>query len=513
MGGNTLTTEAIAPALNQRHIAAIEERGISGETAARLGLFTGRNTDDGVVPDINGNILVFQYMERGVSVNEKYRAPGKKFWQREGGRRTFWNSDVLDDPLLISGAEPLIITEGELDAAAAIECSFPLTVSVPDGAPPVPAGKKPDDLEPLDEKADYTGKFEFVFNNAERLKKIKKFIIATDSDPPGQRLAAELVRRLKESKCLFVEYPEGCKDLNDVLKKLGRDAVADVISSAKPYPVRGYYHLDDLPPLDPIETFSTGWEMLDGHMKLFAGEFMVVTGIPSMGKSTWVMNLLVNMYRKHGWRSAVFSPEMPMAPHLRDKFRRIIGGECPDHVIQHAIGFIGGNPSGEDEEDYTVKWLIDRATEAVFRDGVKILVVDPWNEMEHARKPGESVTEYTNWAIKLLKRFGRQYGVVVIVICHPTKDVFDKGKIRMPSLYDCDGSAAWFNKCDHGACIHRPNPEKDETLVAVLKVRFDETGDKGSIKMAFDRVTCRYSKLDEGPQQSSLSLSSGDSIG
>jgi twinkle protein len=494
-----LTIEATGPALSQRHIEAIEARGISAETAVRLGLFTARNTNKGVVQDVAGDVLVFPYVEHGDCVNEKYRAPGKKFWQRDGGKRTFWNSDVLDDPTLITGEHFLIITEGELDALAAIDCGFPLTVSVPDGAPNVPNGKKPDDLDPLDEKSDYTGKFEFVFNNSARLKKIKKFLIATDSDPPGQRLAAELVRRLRASKCMFVSYPDGCKDLNDVLKMHGRDAVADVINSAKPYPVRGYYHLDDLPPLDPIETFSCGWPTLDKHIKMFVGEFMVVTGIPSMGKSTWVMNLLVNMYRNHGWRSAVFSPEMPMAPHLRDKFRRIIGGAFPDNVIQHAIGFIGGAPSREDEEDYTIEWLIGRATEAVFRDGIRILVVDPWNEMEHARDPGESVTEYTNWAIKELKRFARQYEVAVIVICHPTKDVFDKGKTRTPTLYDCDGSAAWFNKCDHGICIHRPDPQKDETLVNVLKVRFDDTGEKGSIKFGFDRASCQYHKLDEPP--------------
>ena len=95
--------------------------------------------------------MVFPFLERGVVVNEKYRAPGKKFWQRAGGRRTFWNSDALDDPALEAGHQALVITEGELDALTAIECGFPLSVSVPDGAPPVPEGEKPDDLGPIDQ--------------------------------------------------------------------------------------------------------------------------------------------------------------------------------------------------------------------------------------------------------------------------------------------------------------------------------------------------------------------------
>ena len=66
----------------------------------------------------------------------------------------------------------------------------------------------------------------------------------------------------------------------------------------------------------------------------------------------------------------------------------------------------------------------------------------------------------------------------------------------MPSLYDCDGSASWFNKPDHGVCVHRDDPQKSETIISVQKVRFDETGKKGGIRMAFDDRTCRYLRLD-----------------
>jgi hypothetical protein len=47
------------------------------------------------------------------------------------------------------GAEPRT-GEGEVDALTSIECGFPLSVSVPDGAPAVPEGEKPDELEPID---------------------------------------------------------------------------------------------------------------------------------------------------------------------------------------------------------------------------------------------------------------------------------------------------------------------------------------------------------------------------
>jgi twinkle protein len=126
-----------------------------------------------------------------------------------------------------------------------------------------------------------------------------------------------------------------------------------------------------------------------------------------------------------------------------------------------------------------------------------MLLIDPWNEIEHARKPGESTTEYIGKSIRQIKRFARQYEVAVIVIAHPVKDINEKGRVRVPNLYDIEGSAAWANKADHGICVHRPDPYRDETSIFVQKVRFEETGEKGEIKMAFDRRSGTYGPLQE----------------
>lgn len=479
-------------------IEAFERRSISAETAARFAIYTASRKADGeVIPDSAGNIVVFPFIERGTIVNEKFRGPGKKFWQRTGGRRTFWNADALDDPALETGQLSLVITEGELDALTAIECGFPLSVSVPDGAPAVKEDESPDDLQPIVDEAG--GKFEFLWNNRERLKKVKRFIIAVDNDRPGRRLAAELVRRLSASRCLFVEYPEGCKDLNDVACQHGPEGVATVLNVAKPYPVRGLYRLSDYPERDDLRVFSTGWWTLDQHLKLFAGEFMVVTGIPSHGKSTWVLNLLCHAADQHGWRSVIFSPEMPTVPHLRGKLRKILDRRSPDAFINEYFRFIDADPTGNIDEDFDLDWIIDKATDAVLRDGIRCLVIDPWNEVEHARRRDESMTDYIGRGIRALKRFARLYEVAVIVIAHPTKEVGKDGKSRPVTLYDIEGSAHWFNKCDHGVVIDRPNSYADESVIRIAKVRFEESGEKGEIRMSYDRQTCQYHPLAARP--------------
>ena len=493
--------------LGPKGVRAIEGRGLSVETAVRFQLYTASGKPGmPVAPDPNGNVIVFPFLERGHVVNEKFRAPGKVFWQTKGGRRTFWNSDVLDDPALEAGTYPLIITEGEIDALTAIDCGFPFVVSVPDGAPSVPKGRRPDELDDVDETQEATGKFEFVWNNRHRLKKIKRFILAVDADDPGKRLAAELVRRFSAARCMFVTYPtapvvqlEGrtrpCKDLNEVLTHFGKEAVTGLLNAAKPYPIKGVYKLSDFPPAPNLETYSIGMGALDEHIKLFMGEFMVVTGIPGHGKSSLVTNILISLAERYGLRSAIFSPEMPVMTQYRDKFRRIRNRGVPrdqreedeaDAFINEYFRFIDAGRDDENDVEMSLDWVIERAVDAVIRDNVNILVIDPWNEVEHCKGRDESMTEYIGRGIRALKSFARRRNVIVIVVAHPTKDVQEKGKGRMPTPYDVDGSAHWYNKPDHILIVHRPDETGNVTQARVAKVRFEETGSKAMVNLQFD---------------------------
>jgi twinkle protein len=428
-------------AIGKVHEQWFEQRGISLETAVQFGIYTGKSLKVGdrseVVPDVGGNILVFPFFEHGSVVSEKYRGPGKRFWQREGGKRTFYNSDILDDPALADGSAALTITEGEPDMLTAIECGFPYAVSVPDGAPAVPKNEDPEQLAPIDPNKEGEGKFEFLFVNRDRLKRIKRFIIAVDDDRPGKRLAAELVRRLSASRCLFVtypsepvvptdkieEWPDGkrpCKDLNEVRTYFGPEAVAEVLNSAKPYPVSGLYRLREFPDLPPIKTYSTGWSILDRHFLPFLGGLVFILGIPGHGKSIFIANLLNNLSEQLGWRAAIFSPEEPTVPAMRDKFRKIRLRRSPyeldreeirkvDDWINDRFLFIASDPLGNDEEELYLDWILDRATDAVMRDGIRILVIDPWNEVEQSRQRNETQTEYIGRSLRALNRFRRQH--------------------------------------------------------------------------------------------------------
>jgi len=420
----------------------LEGRGISVELAVRYGLRTvslqGEGDEERWVTSENGRVIGYPFIDRGEVVNEKYRpTDAKKFWHMDGGKPTFWNADILDDPLLQSGHAALIIVEGIEDALCAIQCGFPFTVSVPNGAPN-PGSR-------LDIGEDATNRFAFFHANIRRLKEIKRFILATDNDANGRFLASELVRRLGAARCSFIELPHNIKDLNELLLAHDPEAVARVLNAPKRYPVRGLYKLRDYPPRQELETFSTGWATVDQHALMFPGEFMVITGIPSHGKSAWSLNLLVNLCEIHGWRAAIFSPEMGAVPIIRNilrkiKFRGVVGHDCaePDAWIDDNFSFIDADPAGlaDDDQPFDLDFILECARDAVLRDGIRVLLIDPWNEIEHARKPGESTTDYVGRGIRTLKRFASLYKVVVVVLAHPTKDVWTGGKLRQVTLYD-----------------------------------------------------------------------------
>jgi twinkle protein len=477
--------------ISEKHLQWLEDRHIDPEMAVRLGIST-----------VDGNVLKFPFIVDGAEVGAKFRGPNKKFWQKAPERRTFWNADVLNDPGITSGTYPLVITEGYEDCIVALQGGF-LAVSVPDGAPP-PSDQPLTDAVPMDEE---TGKFSFLFNNRDKMRKVKRFILAVDNDAPGIRLAAELVRRLSPARCSFVVYPEGCKDLNDVLASHGPDIVREVLNSAKPYPVQGLYKLEDYPPAEAIRPIGTGWATLDKHFGLFPGAFTVVTGIPGYGKTTWTMGLSINIARLYGWKTAIFSPEMPTVPHLHNKMR-CISSQTPlykltqsrellretDKFLNDHFVFIDADPEEGMDGDMTLEWVIERAQDAVHRHGIKHLIIDPWNEVEHAKPANMAMPDYISYGIRKLKKFAKQYQVAVTVIVHPTKAVGGEAP-RMPNLYDCEGSAHWFNKPDLGIVVGR-EPGDPNTIIRIAKVRFDGTGEKGDVFMKFDRDTASFSMLD-----------------
>jgi twinkle protein len=475
---------------------ALEARGLDSELAARMGL--------AAIPRDGGEALVIPFLRDGEIVRRKYRSlgPEKKFWADKGGVRCCWNEDALRDDKLL--AQPLIITEGELDALAVIQAGYPRTISVPDGAPQE-AMDNPEDAKAYAWLADIR-----PYLTKERVSEI---ILAVDGDGPGAALMQDLSVLLGRFRCKFVTYPkardpnargrERLKDLNEVLQDYGAKGVVETVNRAQWLRVDGVYRMSDLPPLPPMQIFDIGFNLLSDNYKLRLGDFVVITGTPGFGKSTFVNDLCCRVAMTHklniAWASFEQSPQRDHRRSLRTWFNEYPEWKQTPGQLAQADAWIDERhlfivPG--DDDDVTLDWLLDRMEVAATQHGTRVFVIDPWNELDHSKQRDESETEYIGRAIRALKRFAKSMQVHIIVVAHPTKSVKDaEGNYKMPTLYDINGSANWYNKADIGIIVHRET--EMDTIIKVQKSRYHEIiGRPGEVRMHYCADDRRYRETE-----------------
>jgi twinkle protein len=477
-GFGTAITAAASQALHPKHREWFELRGLDPALAERFGISTKREG--------GANWIAVPYRERGAVINHKYRtASDKRHWMDPDAPLTLWNHDALSQ----SPDKPLIVTEGEWDALAAIQSGFSRCVSVPNGAP--------QQATPNPEEAK---RYEFLWRSKDLLDKVERIVIATDNDEPGRILAADLARLLGPERCKFIEYPEGSKDLNDVLQSYGASGVAHVIDSAKPYPVKGLYRLEDFPEPPPTTSIPCGIDWLDDHFQLTLGTFSVISGWAGHGKTSLLMRMLANLMMA-GVNVALGSFETLPRPILQRRFRAALYGVADnapetfktgpaDELLSKRLSVIAHTARDADTE-LDLDYIIELAKVAVLRDGARLLVLDPWNEIEHKRRTDETETEYVSRAIRTIKRFAVNYECAVWLVAHPRKPHSD-GNPKPPSLYDLAGSAHFANKADYGLIVHRDNLAGTEIEARIVKVRMGLPGKPGRVTLDWDAETSSY---------------------
>jgi len=478
MDGSGSATTAVTPAasgIHPKHVAWIEARGISADLAAKLGLQT--VTRDGAA------WLAVPYVEWGKPVNHKYRLTSEKRHMMDSGAPlTLWNHDCLIE----DSDQPLVICEGEWDALTAVQLGW-RAVSVPNGAP----SAETDD--PANAK-----RYEFLWRARDQINRVSRIILATDDDPAGKALRADLIALLGADRCAFVEYPFPCKDLNEVLLEYGSEAVHKALREAKPVPVEGLYRLSDFPDMPEIRGIPLGIDVMGGKIEIVPGTLTVFTGYANMGKTT-ITNTVIAHAVMRGLNVCVGSFETAPKPILRDHIARaLIGCSAYDFAghpqrkaaydtLEKQVRIISNSLNEDLEID--IDALLELARTAAIRDGCKLFIFDPWNELEHKRRHDETVTEYVGRAIRAVKRFARTCNVAAWIVAHPTKP--QKGVNQMPSLYDVSDSANWSNKADYGLVYHRKDKTANEGELAVVKVRMGLPGECCVEAVKFDHRTSR----------------------
>lgn len=457
-------------ALSEGATTFFQKRGITTEVLIRNRISMERVW----MPQLEDEVqsIAFPFYKGGEVVNIKYRDKDKNFRQVAGAQKILYKYDDI--------REVTIITEGEMDALAIEVAGFQNAVSVPDGAP------SPDAKH-------FENKFEFLDDEA--LDKVKTFILAVDNDEPGTKLEDELSRRLGRDKCMRVTWPEDCKDANDVLIKHGPQVLRECIEDAKAYPVEGVFSMSDI--AEDLENMleyglvqgePTGWPSVNCLYTPAPGQWTLVTGIPSMGKSEWLDALSVNIAESAGWTFGVCSPEnQPISWHAAKLIEkrmeeRLVAGRVNQAKFQEAKAWMSQHFHFIMPEEPTLDAVLAKAKTLVRRHGMKGLIIDPYNELDHTkRRDNVAETEYVSLFLTQLRKFARENSIHIWLVAHPAKLMKDnKGVYPVPDGYSVSGSAHFFNKADNIIAVHRDttNPMAP-TEVHVQKIRSRWLGKRG----------------------------------
>lgn len=494
------------------------------ENADLRGWLHGRSIDDETIdrnrlqlgePDRypGQKIIGFPFFRGGEHINTQWRRVNpenvtdketKGFWMEDGADKDFFGIDDVID------AETWIIVEGMMDKLA-IEAAtgYLNVVSVPNGS--------------------NTNLNEILPPLAEKLKAVKRFILAGDQDDPdpktgkkpGEELMLELARRLGREKCWRVTWAG--KDANDTLMRFGPEVVGACLNDAQPFPIEGIFHPRDL--IDAVIQLKYQGERLGvpvmanslgRQLRIGKGMLMLISGIPGSGKSRGADNVIISTGNDHGWRWGVCSPESwPLQLHQKHLIQ-IMSGES---VAGEAN--LGIPPMSDDDiaywsmkldkmvsfvkpESINVKSIIEAIEKEILSQGLDAVLLDPWNRLGHRLTGGMSMTDYVGVTLSELKQLAQRHDIFIGIAAHPAKPerAKDNGDgFIVVKPYDIADSHNFFDMADFVVTWAR---HKDDlgagTLVSVGKVKTEEYGREGSVLLSFDPVTSRLSDYTEVPR-------------
>lgn len=454
----TLPVIANKTELSDEGLQFFIDRKIAQEVVINLGILQGRGS------------IIFPYYRKGVLTKYKVRGiKEKKFFQSKDSEPIIYNYDGC------IGKKNIAILEGEGDVMATLtafsnskdiqEEDWGVT-SVDQGAP-----------NPTD--STYEKKLACLTNCEEIFSEAELIYVAVDNDTNGKILRDYLIKRYGYEKCKIVDWGK-YKDTNEALMYEGKEWVLERILNAKDPKVSGAFTLDDVWD-DVLNMYDFGltkgstthMQTIDKYFTWRMGEVNLWSGYSNEGKSQFFHYLCLLKAKYDGWKSAFFSSEnMPVALFYEDLIHTFVGKsldkDLPMDFRAKREDVINTKPFinkhffvNYPKESYTIEQLFEGFRYFIRKYGVKIVSIDPYNEVEHDMKPGEREDLYISRFMAKLKRFAVDHNVSVNLVAHQNSperysDGEMKDNFKKPNLYRIKGGGTFPDKADNVVVVHRP---------------------------------------------------------
>lgn len=242
--------------------------------------------------------------------------------------------------------------------------------------------------------------------------------------------------------------------------------------------------------------------------------FITTCVTSNSGKSEFIDEMCIRLNLFHGMKAAFFSPEnMPIALHATKLLEKLAGKKMQakgdDDTCVTPIQYENAKEYyrtnffhilPEEGEKWTITNILAKAKYLIRRNGIKLLVIDPYNRVESEQQSNETETQYISRFLDKLTQFAQQNDALIFLMAHPTKIKKDNGNGGIPTTYDIKGSSTFFDKADFSIIVHRERDKGDDnhTLVRVEKVKFRHLGAPGDSKFKYNFINGRYIPWQQG---------------
>jgi len=278
------------------------------------------------------------------------------------------------------------------------------------------------------------------------------------------------------------------KTLNNVIsKQILLDRINNLHSNGLPYGL------------------TTGVENIDNIFRLDRGKLVTVTGIPNMGKSEFVDFICTQYNKIHNLKTIYFSPEnQPLELHISKLISKFTNKSFDDKSVDkteynNTVNHILNNYYFLNYDNvFNLDMVLSEATNLINNDdNIGVLVIDSYNKLEAQKDFNVTETDYISKVLDTLERYAKKMNIVVILVAHPKKmQKNEAGTYNIPSPYDVNGSANFFNKSDYCITVHR-DFINNNVIVKCDKVKFKNYGAIGDLILGYDIPSGNYFGIDD----------------
>tara|TARA_R110002020_G_scaffold164635_1_gene351456 strand:- start:1383 stop:3182 length:1800 start_codon:yes stop_codon:yes gene_type:complete len=240
-----------------------------------------------------------------------------------------------------------------------------------------------------------------------------------------------------------------------------------------------------------LETgLSTGNVIIDRNFQ-FKREFTMISGHSSIGKTTFMIYMMISASINHGWKWIIYSAENKTAS-LKMKIIQFVTGRTIENLSMHEIKVFMRWMSEHFiiiDNTRTLSYIevLLYAEKIARHNKVDGLLIDPYNSLriDLSATRGVGVHEYHYEAATEFLNFSSRMEMAVWVNAHSVTSAQrkrdDDGHAASPGAADTEHGGKWVNRADNFIVLHRKMhhqlPERRREIeFHVEKIRNQETG-------------------------------------